>query len=330
MKILVTGGTGFIGSNLVKALTAKRKDVRCLIRNKSDITSLKGLKLETVKGDLTDRHSLPEATKGVEIVYHLAAVTNLLGGKIDTYQLVNVDGTRNILEACLTAGVKKFIYFSSIVAAGPSYGGVPLDENSPCHPLTPYGKSKYEAEKIVLQFFRDYKLPVVIIRPSNVYGPGGLFGYVPIFIKGVDKKIFFTIGSGNRLMSFCYIDNLIEAAILAEERFAPGQIYFISDERPHTFNELIETIAEEEKIKLFNLHIPLWVAYGFGYFLELLSKVWKSLPPVSRSSIKNISGYSWVCDISKVKKELGYLPNIELKEGIKRTVAWFRETGYIK
>lgn len=324
MKALVTGGSGFIGGHLVDALVSNGQNVRVLVRKTSNINHLRGKGIELAYGDLMDKNSLKRAVNDVEIVYHLAASLNPSLDEI-TYK-VNVIGTKNLLDECINRNIKKFIYCSSIAALGLSSEKTILDENSPCNSTTTYGKSKYEAERLILRLFYKKNFPGVIIRPSLVYGPGdNPWSISSKLFQTIHKGFFPIIGSGNSLISLCYVENLIQGLILAEEKEnSEGGTYFISDPRPYTINEIVSTIAREEGVEIFRLHIPAWLANVAGFSLEILGKTFGFKPPLSRNIVKAmINGL--VCNISKARKELGYEPKIDLKEGVKRTIGWYKE-----
>jgi len=324
VKTLVTGATGFIGTHLVRVLVEKGRDVRCLVRKNSNKSGLEKLGVELAYGDLLDKQSLEEAVKEVDIVHHLAG--EVYSFRVRDYYKNNIDGTKNLLEACHDKKIIKFIYLSSIAAVGQNQSqNVLLNEESPCHPTTPYGKSKLAAEKLLLESFDIHKVPIVIIRPPVVYGPGQPHVLTRLFRMIHDGK-FKIIGNGNNIKSFCYIDNLIQGILLAEESDkSMGRIYFISDNETHTPNEMAQTIAIEGGVALSKMHFPSFISSLSGYLLMVLEKLF-GIYSISLYAIK-IMTVDFGCDILRAKEELGYYPNINLQEGIKRTVQWCREEG---
>jgi nucleoside-diphosphate-sugar epimerase len=327
MKILVTGATGFIGSHLLKTLCEKDMEVRCLVRSNSKVEPLKRKRLELVYGDLLKKDSLRNAIKHVDTIYHLAG--EVYAAEDRNYH-VNVIGTKNLLEVCLSDNIKKFIYVSSIAAVGPNTSrNVVWDENSPCNPISAYGRSKHEAEKLLLETFRIHTLPVAIIRPPIVYGPGvSISSRVFMFLNFIQRGLYRTIGDGKNLISLCYVDNLIHGILLAgEKQDTAGEIYFIADERPYTINEIAEAIAREEGVRLPSSHIPIWLADLMAVLLSVPSKVLGFVPPLSFGKIREMKS-NWVCDISKAERELGYRPIMTFEQGIKKTVEWY--STYLK
>jgi len=326
LKTLVTGATGFIGTHLVKALVEKGRDVRCLVRKTSNTTYLKKLGVELVYGDLLDRDSLKGIVKGVNIVYHLAG--EVYSKRTSDYYKVNVDGTKNLLEACLPEKIKKFIYLSSISAVGPNpKQGILLNEKSPCKPITPYGKSKYLVEKLVSMFSKKYTLPATIIRLPTVYGPGvSTSSRVFTMLELIKRGLFRIIGNGNNVISLCYIDNLINGILLIDRKTQNTNytIYFLADQKPRTIREIAEKIAMELDTKVSRFYIPVWVANIAALVFPAFKKWGNKFPTSLRDMIREIPN-SWACDISKARQELKYDPMVDFNEGIRRTVIWYKE-----
>lgn len=325
MTDLVTGGTGFIGQNLVKALVTKGNKVRVLVRKKSRLHVLNGLNVEIVYGDLNDENSLIAATKNIDTVYHLAAQ---LGGANITYKQLydtNVVGTEKLLNACLKNKVKKFIHFSSVAAMGKVRQNA--DEEAPCNPINPYDKSKLESELLIKKFIKKKKIPAIIVRPSMVYGPGETKTKAALF-RAIKKRYFVIIGNSNNLIDMSYIDNIISGVLLTtKKKKAIGQTYILTDERAYTMNEFFNTVAKEEGVKK-PMHLPKFLAYLIAIPFEILARMIKKGVPLSFERIRTLTT-SKSFSIEKAKKELGYKPKIHLQEGIKRTVKWYREKGIL-
>jgi nucleoside-diphosphate-sugar epimerase len=323
MKVLVTGATGFVGQNLVKILHEEGHEIRCLVRGNSKVDPLKKIGVELAYGELLNKASLPSAVCGIDIVYHLAGEVYAKSAK--KFYEVNCIGTKNLLESCVQIELKKFIYLSSIAASGPSPSkDTPVNEESPCTPISDYGRSKYEAEKLVLQYYKIHKLPTIIIRAPIVYGPwDNPSSRVYLFLHFIKKGLFRTVGDGNNLISMCYTDNLIHGILLAaKSKGLEGEIYYIADERPYTINEIAKAVAREEGVKLSLSHIPIWVAATAAIILFIPAKLFGFVSPLSWMTIKEVRN-TWTCDISKSQKELGYKPKIGFEEGVKRTVEWY-------
>ncbi len=318
MKTLVTGATGFVGTHLVKTLVEHGRDVRCLVRKTSDTQYLEDLGVELYYADLLSQKSLEGIANGVNIVYHLAG--EVYSNRCRNYQKINVDGTKNLVEQCLSANVDRFIYLSSIAAVGPN-PGILLNEQSPCRPVNPYGRSKFEAEKVLVIYYNRFEFPIVILRAPIVYGPLGQHNIITKILQMIYKGRFFFVGSGKNLRSLCYIDNLIQGLMRVEKSVnSIGQIYFISDEKPFTYNEIFQVIANQLGKKLKEAYLPTWIGNVCGVSCKLLSMI--GFYSLALNAIWNMV-LDMACDISKAKKELNYQPKIRFEEGIKKTIRYY-------
>lgn len=317
MKTLITGATGFIGSHLVRALINEGRDVRCLVRKKSNTKNLEKIGVELVYGELLDKESLSHALKGVNIIYHLAA--EVYSANVKDYFKYNVEGTRNLIESCNGNSIERFIYCSSIAAAGPNPDNKTLlTEKDSCNPITPYGKSKHEAEKIVLGYHRQNNIPAVIIRPPTIYGPGQSDIITNFFLQ-VRKGKFFILGTGEYLRSLCYIDNLIAGIILTEKNpEAVGEIFYLSDREVYTFREILQALAEVQGIDLTLITLPPVIAHFAMSLFYILHKFFQinilKLYTVGTMAI-NLG-----CSITKAENKLSYRPSINLVEGFRKTI----------
>lgn len=328
-NILVTGGTGFIGRPLVEELIKQKHKVYLLTRKaRKDI--MKGVNI--IKGDLTKKETL-KIPKKINIVFHLAGLTNSKKEGEDAYKEfmnANFDGTVNLVESC--PNIKKFIYVSSVDALGIVQNKL-LNEDSPSLAKEPYDVSKYQTEKYLLDKHLKENFPVVILRPSMVYGGGELGNdmKVNVAIFNICKMIkghrFPIIGDGKNLLPLVHVNNVVESLILAEKFGKKGEIYMISDERSYTLNELVDSIAEKQKIKFPGFRIPKSFMLCVALFFEILEKITGVEAPIKCSGVYYITQNRFF-DISKAKKELGYNP-INLKEGVELTLNWFKNKGYL-
>lgn len=326
MKTLVTGATGFIGKRLVRTLVAQGRDVRCLVRKTSDVQYLEDLGVELFYGDLLNKNSLKGIAKGVNIVHHLAG--EVYSPRNDNYFKINVKGTKNLLEACLPENIERFIFLSSIQAVGPSQKqDILLNERSPCKPVTSYGKSKLEAEKLIYKKYKASAFPTVIIRAPMVYGPGSLKCRSAALFQRINKGNFRLIGKNDHLISTCYIDNLIHGISLAERhKNAVGKTYFIADQKAHTLLDLSHTIAQELTVKLPIGRVAVPVAYLIMMILLIPNKIFNFSRLFSWDTMREIT-HAWACNTSFIKSDLGYKPSIDFNEGIRATALWFKKIG---
>jgi nucleoside-diphosphate-sugar epimerase len=262
MRILVTGGTGFIGSHLVEALVSKGNEVRCIVRGESDTGLLEKLGVELFHGDVTDRKSLGKCARDADVVYHLVGIGDVVSMSEDAYRKfykINVLGTKNLIEECLDSGIKKFVYMSSVAAIGVITGGV-IDEKTKCRPFTAYERSKHEAESLVLGYFEENGFPAAIVRPPMVYGERGE-GEVLMMSRLIRRHVLPIIGSGNNLMSLTYVGNVVQGSVLAgESRKSSGETYILSDKKSYRVNRVVETIAKALGVRMAGFHVPVFLA----------------------------------------------------------------------
>ena len=313
MKTLVTGASGFIGKHLVRTLVEQGREVRCLVRKTSDTQYLDNLGVELFYGDLLDRNSLKDIAEDVCIVYHLAGEMHSKRSRY--FYMINFDGTRNLVNECLPANIEKFIFLSSIGAVGPNQKhGVLLNEQTPCNPISPYGGSKLKAEKFLVQLFNNNKFPVIIIRAPMVYGHFGQSDIITKILHEIYKGRIFIVGNGRNLRSFCYIDNLIQGLIAAERsKNSTGEIYFVSDEKAYTYEEIFQNIAEQFGIKLKEIHFPRLLGEICGFAFKSLSMM--GIYPSPLYATWNMI-LDMACEIKKAKEALNYKPKIQTEEGI--------------
>jgi len=327
MRILITGANGFIGSHLTESLNKRGHQLRCLVRNTSDLTWIKNLPIEYIYGDLFDEDAMKKAVKDVECIYHLAGVTK---SKTKAgYYRGNHLATKNLLEITLATNpsLKRFVHVSSQAAVGPSLEGKPIDEQTPFHPITTYGLSKMEAEKECLKMMD--RLPLTIVRPPAVYGPRDkdVFEFFHVISKGLHPLI----GFSDKYVSLIHVKDLVDGILSAGENpKALGQTYFISSEGYYNWKQLGEITSKIMGKKVIRVKIPAACVYTVAAFAQFFS-VFSSKPAVLNiEKGKDIVQNAWTCDIAKARKELGFKETMTIEEGIKNTVDWYRQKGWIK
>jgi UDP-glucose 4-epimerase len=337
-KALISGAGGFIGSHLTEHLLQQGHAVRGLLMPEESDQFLAGLAVETVRGDIKRRQSLEMAVEGIDTIYHLAAISLHDARLPDSeYIAVNIEGTRNLLNAAVAAGVKRFLYTATIEAVGLSQDGKPLTEESEQRPRNIYGRTKMEAEKLVLDYAKKKRIETIVVRPPMIYGPREFILLRRLF-KIIALGFYPLIGSGRALTEFCYVKNQVHGIALAAARGTSGSIYFISDERPYTIEEIVSTIAAELGTHAWTPHLPVPIAKTIGASLEILNKLLPfypfripqtGRPPFSRKTVEWTAESRLYVDISKAREELGYRPAYSLSDGVQETIAWYRERGYL-
>ncbi len=326
MIVLVTGGTGFIGSHLVDLLLQKGYSIRCLVRKTSDLTWLNGLPIEFVHGDLFDSDALRKAVSGVDFVYHSAGLTK--AKTKEDYYKGNAEGTRNILEAAAgSSSLKRFIHISSQAAVGPSPSPAPIDETVKAHPITTYGKSKWKAEQECLR--RMTNIPITICRPPAVYGPRDkdVFEFFHTMSKGLQPMV----GFNHKFVSLVHVTDLVRGFVMAgESEKASGQTYFISSKEYYGWKEIGEVTRRVMGRSALRLRIPEAGVYTIAAFAELFASFSSKPALINFEKARDMVQNYWTCDASKARRDFGYEQQVSLEEGIRATVAWYREKGWLR
>lgn len=327
MRLLITGYPGWLTSRFLETLPdfpTHFSSIRCLVSSEHrPEPSLEARAGTFVGGDLLDPASLESACSDRELVLHAAGVIH--PKKISDYYRIHRDGTRNLLEACVRKGVRRFIYISSNAAQGFCEGpGRELEESGPSRPESHYGKSKYEAEGVVREYQSQGKIQTVILRPAMFYGPPVPERHLDIYRK-IQKGIFYVFGTGEYLRSVTYIDNLVQGIHLAMTKDAAlGKTYYLADREIPTLNQLVEAMAGAMGRTVKIIRLPVGLAYAARILDDFLSamNIYWMLPHVVGESHRHIA-----CSIAKAEKELGYQPAIGFREGYRRTIQWCREQG---
>ncbi len=324
MKVLVTGATGLVGSHLVEELVKSHPEysVRVLVRPTSQTAFFRDKPVEIVSGDLCDAQSLSKAVQGADIVFHCAAFVSDWASKEEMVK-INVTGLRALMEASEKARIKKFILVSSMAVLGMGKQDN-LDESAPyIYTGDLYNYTKIEAEKLALEFARQGKLAVTVLRPPYVFGPRDR-QMLPRIISFLNENKFVYIDWGRNPFHLVYVGNLVQAMLLAAKSPSVGQIYHITDGVSITRKELIEFIAEYLNYSKPNKSVPLSLAKVACFILEILAKALRSgkTPVLNRFRLKFMSTYL-TFDIGKAQRELGYQP-VAQKECLKWTLQWYK------
>lgn len=312
----VTGGSGFIGSALIRRLVAEGCTVRALARSDSSSAALSALGAEPVRGDLADRAAMRAGAEGCEAAFHLAAHLGMWGDWQDFIE-GNVEGTRNALEACREAGVKRFVHCGTEAALMAGEPLVGVDETAPLQPESPapYPATKARAEELV-RAASEGDFEAVVVRPRFVWGKGDKT-LLPGMVEMVEKGRFAWIGGGNQKTSIAHVDNVVEGMLLGAELGRPGAAYFITDGEDVVFRQFVGEMLATQGVEPPTRSIPVPVARALRAVGEV---AWgmlplKGEPPLPRFGLW-VSSQECTIDISKARAELGYAPIVSREQGL--------------
>jgi nucleoside-diphosphate-sugar epimerase len=323
-RVLVSGANGFVGSTLCRKLAGRGDTVRGLVRATGDLSLLEGVPVERVVGSLDDPASLEAATRGTEIVYHAAAAVTDWGPLV-YFRRVNVEGTRNLLEAAVANSVRRFVHVST-VAVHSFIDAQEMDEQSPQLPTPfPYCQTKREAEALVLDYHRQGKIAVTIVRPGDVYGPGDRVTLLNL--AGLLEAGWLSyVGGGRKMGAFVYVENLADGLILAGtvER-AAGEAYVITDGVKMTWREYFERLTTALGVARPRASVHPALAYAAATLLEATYRILRlpGRPPITRYLVAHLRS-DFHFSIARARRELGYEPRVGVDEAIRRTAEWYK------
>ncbi|MFN2446058.1 MAG: NAD-dependent epimerase/dehydratase family protein [Vicinamibacterales bacterium] len=329
-RTLVTGATGFTGGHLAEMLAVRGHDVRALVRPHSldrfRQSPAAAAGATAVEGDLLDATALRKACDGVDVVYHIAATYREAGQPDSAYRAINVEGTRHVLEAAHAGEVRRVVHCST----GGVHGHIerpPATEDAPLAPGDIYQETKLEAESLAREFGRRTPLEVVVVRPIGIYGPGDR-RFLKMF-RGLARRRFPVLGSGDVFYHLTFIDDLIEGfRLCGETPAAAGRTYILAGPAYTTLNELVAIVSDELGVKPPRLRLPVWPFWTAGLLCELVCVPLRIAPPLYRRRV-DFYTKSRAFDISRARAELGYDPKVALRAGIRRTITWYRERGWL-
>jgi nucleoside-diphosphate-sugar epimerase len=312
----VTGGSGFVGGALIERLRREGWDVRALARSERSAARVRELGAEPVMGDLDDVAAMTAGAQGCEYAFHAAASLGDWGRRED-FVRGNVTGTKNALEACREAGVRRFVHVGTEAALLVGQPLVNADETAPLRPDSKahYPATKAMAEQAVLDANKD-GFETVVLRPRLVWGPGDTT-IVPALKEAVEKGRFSWIGGGKHRTSTTHVDNVVEGLVLAATRGKPGNAYFVTDGEPVVFREFITELMSTEGVEMPGRSAPLAMAKPLAGVAEGIWRVLgrTSTPPLTRLAVW-LSAMECTIDISKARTELAYEPVKSIEEGM--------------
>ena len=331
MTILVTGATGFLGAALTRALVQQGHEVRILARDekkaREQFGAAIGGAITLIRGEITEKEKVRQAVDGTTVIYHLVGRLYHPSVPTELYHETHVVGTRIIVEACKDqAQLQRFVHCSTTGIFGET-GTTPADEDAPLGPTNPYEATKLEGELVALKAHKDFGLPVSVIRPGLVYGPGDL--HLLGFFTSIQKGLPCLIDGGKAMIHPVYIDDMTDSFILAAERpEAIGRSYNIAGDLPVTFRELSTAIAHALGRHLPPGDLPLWLANTASDVFSVVPGFGGEKAPLTRSRVKFLTN-SRVYSIERARHELGYTPKVGLTEGMALTAEWYRKYGYL-
>jgi nucleoside-diphosphate-sugar epimerase len=327
MRILVTGGHGFVGSHLVRRLLAGGDVVRCVVRGGRLPGNLSGLGVEIVPGDLRRAETLRPAMEGVEEVYHLAARLSALSER--EMLATNALGTRHLVEAALRAGsVRRFVHCSSVAVAGPSPDGRALAEDAPPRPVTWYGRSKALAERIVAAF-GERGLPWTIVRPPIVYGPRDR-GLLSVF-RGVGWGVRVFPGTQPKRYSWVYAEDLAEAlVVLGRHPATLRRTFFACHEEIADLSTFLALAAAAAGRRGLALHAPDSLLRLVAGAADVVAQATGRPGMLTRDKVHEIVPRAWVCSPQAALRDAGWRARTPLAVGVPETMRWYREHGWVR
>jgi len=332
-KVLVTGATGFVGSALVRALLKRGEKVHVLVRQRGpEYPNLEGLSVKAHHGDVQYPESLKEAVCGMEVVYHAAAVYQFFPWwrrKVPSIDKINVEGTRNVLEAARQAEVKRVVYTSSIITIGKSKGEAHSNEDTPYQDgqfKSHYARTKCEAEKLVLGEAKN-GLPAVVVNPGVVIGerdskptPSG-----EVILKFL-KRIY--PGYFDALWCTADVDDAAQGHIAAAEKGKTGERYILCNKEHYTLRELFKILEKISGVRSPFIKIPYPALLAFVFIDEWSGQFIRHRPLLSSKGL-NFCRTLLRCDNSKAVRELGYRET-PIEKTLEKAVKWYRDHGYVK
>lgn len=334
MKALVTGASGFIGSSLIEELGTLGFDVRALMRSTSSTRNLEGLRYERAEGSLDDLESLHKAVSGVDYVFHLAGATTAKNRA--AFLQHNAEGTARLAQAVAEGcpNLTRFVYVSSLAAAGPSRSLQPRVENDEVdRPVSHYGESKLLGEHELLKF--KNRFAVTVVRPPIVYGPKDKDMF--LFIQSVARNLMPLLSGrtedGHKYYSTIHVKDLcrgmVQAGLAKAGSVPSGEIFYLAGDGMTTNEKLMQTIAEYLDRDPLRIRVPNSVIKAIAYGMTAVSRVTGIRSPLNIDKLNDILPDYWICSNQKAKNLLGFSPEYDLKTGLSHSIEWYKKQRWI-
>jgi nucleoside-diphosphate-sugar epimerase len=324
-KILVTGATGFTGKALSRRLVEEGEQVVAFVRPTSNVRELEDLGVECLRVDIKNSKDVMEHFAGISKVFHIAAAYRAEYADHDEFRLVNVEATRNLLEAAKRYGVRRFIHCSTVGVQG-RIDHTPADEEYRFLPGDHYQSSKLEGELLARRFFSE-GLPGVVVRPVGIYGPGDT-RFLKLF-KPIGKGMFVMIGTGNTLYHLTYISDLVDGFLLCGKKDeALGEVFTIAGEKYTTIRELVHMIADVLGKPRPAWRVPFYPVYLASVVCEKACSAIGIEPPLYPRRVEFFYK-DRAFSIAKAKRLLDFSPKVGLRDGLAATADWYKEKGMI-
>ncbi len=325
--VVITGATGFIGSHLTEHLISEGYRVRALVRKTSNLRYIENTGAEIVVCPLTDSEGLEKNFADADYIFHLAGTVK--ARNYEGYLEGNVGTTQTVLEAALPHAdkIKNILVSSSLAVVGPNKVGHPSNEMWEYNPISQYGKSKVEQEKLCHSYMN--RLPIVILRPPSVYGPRD----TEIFtvFKAMSQGAFSNVGFKRKTLSMIYVSDLVRGMRQAmESDRSSGETYFISSEEEYDYSQIIKYSKMALGKGFLVITVPNFVVFIVAFFSQLFASIQGKAATLNLEKAKEVVQDSWACSPEKAKKELGYEQRVSLEEGIAISIKWYKEKGWIK
>ena len=338
MKILITGASGFIGSFIVEEALRRGFDTWAAVRKSSSKEFLQDERIHFIELNLSSEEQLAEQLRGraFDYVVHAAGVTKCLDKR--DFHRINTEGTQHLVRALIATGMplRRFVYISSLSIMGAIREELPyteiLESDTP-QPNTAYGRSKLEAERWLknekLEMRNEKLFPFVVLRPTGVYGPRERDYFM--MAKSIEAHTDFAVGFKQQDITFVYVTDVVQAVFLALEKGETGRAYFLSDGEVYqssTFSDLIR--RELGNPWWIRITAPLWLLRIITFVGEYVGRITGRVTALNNDKYHIMRQRNWRCDITPARRELGYEPQVKLEEGVRRSIAWYKENNWLK